>query len=179
MTRFIIKYNEKHICIITVLLLLTSCASICDSTKECLSIRSEPYDAEVIIRDNKGLEVYSGTTPADITLPKSVGYFCGADYLITVSKPGYESKSITVTRSLSGWYWGNILIGGLIGMLIIDPATGAMWTLEDDLPVVNLPRLSCKHDNEIGNNMKLQILTIDKLQETNKQKLILLEGNDD
>jgi len=32
---------------------------------------------------------------------------------------------------MSGWYWGNILIGGLIGMLVVDPLTGAMYKLPD------------------------------------------------
>lgn len=33
-----------------------------------------------------------------------------------------------------GWYLvGNIFIGGLIGWLIVDPLTGAMWTLSPDM----------------------------------------------
>jgi hypothetical protein len=32
--------------------------------------------------------------------------------------------------TLSGWYFGNIIFGGLIGMLAVDPATGAMWNIE-------------------------------------------------
>jgi len=31
---------------------------------------------------------------------------------------------------LNGWYIGNLLFGGLIGLLIVDPLTGAMWTLD-------------------------------------------------
>jgi hypothetical protein len=31
---------------------------------------------------------------------------------------------------MSGWYIGNILFGGLIGMLVVDPQTGAMYRLE-------------------------------------------------
>jgi hypothetical protein len=34
--------------------------------------------------------------------------------------------------TLSGWYFGNILIGGLIGLLIVDPLTGAMYDLEPE-----------------------------------------------
>jgi len=33
---------------------------------------------------------------------------------------------------VNGWYFGNILLGGLIGMLIVDPATGAMYRLDSD-----------------------------------------------
>jgi hypothetical protein len=28
---------------------------------------------------------------------------------------------------MSGWYCGKLLFGGLIGMLAVDPATGAIW----------------------------------------------------
>ena len=33
---------------------------------------------------------------------------------------------------MSGWYWGNLVLGGLIGMLAVDPATGAMWNIAPD-----------------------------------------------
>jgi hypothetical protein len=44
---------------------------------------------------------------------------------------GYEEKIIPVNFKLNGWYFGNILIGGLLGMLIIDSATGAMWIIDN------------------------------------------------
>ncbi|WP_321436341.1 hypothetical protein [uncultured Bacteroides sp.] len=43
---------------------------------------------------------------------------------------GYETKSIPVKCNLNGWYFGNLIFGGLIGILIVDPATGAMYRLE-------------------------------------------------
>ncbi|MFG0400611.1 hypothetical protein ACF8D8_17535, partial [Pseudomonas sp. zjy_11] len=46
-------------------------------------------------------------------------------------KDGYPDKTIELDSSLSGWYWGNILLGGLIGMLIVDPLTGAMYKLPE------------------------------------------------
>jgi hypothetical protein len=45
---------------------------------------------------------------------------------------GYETKTISVECKLNGWYFGNILIGGLIGLLIVDPATGAMYKLSSE-----------------------------------------------
>lgn len=32
---------------------------------------------------------------------------------------------------MDGWYVGNIIFGGLIGLLLVDPITGAMWKLPD------------------------------------------------
>lgn len=34
-----------------------------------------------------------------------------------------------LSSSLDGWYWGNMLAGGVLGMIIIDPMTEAMWKL--------------------------------------------------
>ena len=33
---------------------------------------------------------------------------------------------------LNGWYIGNVVFGGLIGLLIVDPETGAMWRLDEN-----------------------------------------------
>ena len=50
----------------------------------------------------------------------------------------------------------NVIFGGLIGWLIIDPATGAMWTLEDE--VVNV----AFGDDEVGQTQNaLHIASID------------------
>jgi hypothetical protein len=43
--------------------------------------------------------------------------------------PGYEPAEVQLKPSLSGWYFGNILFGGLIGMVAVDPNTGAMFNL--------------------------------------------------
>ena len=41
---------------------------------------------------------------------------------------GYQTYETKLTKKLNGWFVGNILIGGLIGV-IIDPITGAMYSL--------------------------------------------------
>ena len=41
-----------------------------------------------------------------------------------VEKEGYEPVTVVLKKGLNGWVWGNILVGGIIG-LIIDVATGA------------------------------------------------------
>ncbi len=48
-------------------------------------------------------------------------------YTLTFSKEGFEDKMVTIHSRFDGWYIGNILIGGLIGMLIVDPLSGAMY----------------------------------------------------
>ncbi len=40
-----------------------------------------------------------------------------------------RARAGDVDAHVNGWYFGNILLGGVLGMLIIDPATGAMYKL--------------------------------------------------
>jgi hypothetical protein len=40
---------------------------------------------------------------------------------------------VPLTADIDGWYFGNLLFGGLIGILIVDPATGAMWKLPENV----------------------------------------------
>jgi hypothetical protein len=40
---------------------------------------------------------------------------------------------MTITGTMSGWYIGNILFGGLIGMLAVDPVTGAMYVFPESV----------------------------------------------
>lgn len=38
-----------------------------------------------------------------------------------------------LSANLNGWYFGNILFGGPLGILIVDPASGAMWKLPESV----------------------------------------------
>jgi hypothetical protein len=50
---------------------------------------------------------------------------------VTITKTGYKDISFQITPRITGWYvLGNIVVGGLVGWLIIDPLTGGMWTLK-------------------------------------------------
>jgi len=61
----------------------------------------------------------------------------GNNYLVTLKKEGYINKTISIKKTLSGWAWGNILFGGIIG-LTIDGITGAA----DDLHNVSVRLIS-------------------------------------
>jgi len=113
-------------------MLLSSCASIVSKGSYPVSINSAPSEAKILIKDKKGIEVFSGQTPATIKLRAGSGFFGKARYQVTFSKSGYDTKTVPVEFKLDGWYFGNILLGGLIGMLIVDPATGAMYKLETE-----------------------------------------------
>jgi len=127
------KFNflKSTVILMTSIILFSSCATIFTKTTYPLLVNTEPPGAKVAITNKKGIEVYSGNTPAILKLKSSSGFFSKAEYYLHFSLRGYNEKTVTVSSSLEGWYWGNIvlLLGGLPGMLIIDPATGAMWKL--------------------------------------------------
>ena len=122
------------------LLLLSGCCSIVDSKYETVTFNSNVDKANLKIMNRHGIVVYSGTTPTSVSLDKRNGYFSGETYTLRTEKEGYTSNERILDTRLNGWYWGNILFGGLIGMLIVDPATGAMWTFKDENVFFNLEK---------------------------------------
>ncbi|MCR6720052.1 MAG: hypothetical protein NVV59_07060 [Chitinophagaceae bacterium] len=90
-----------------------------------------------------------------------------AEYQVKISSPGFEEQVIPINFKLNGWYFGNLLIGGVLGMLIVDPATGAMWKLET--PPVNVTLHQSVATIE---QPTLQIINIASLSDDMKQKLV-------
>ena len=111
------------------ILLSSGCASIVSKSEYPVTINSTPSGATVIIKNKSGLEVHKGVTPTTVTLPSGAGYFGKAKYSMEFQKEGYTPGSTQLEGSLDGWYFGNIIFGGLIGLLVVDPITGAMWKL--------------------------------------------------
>lgn len=68
-------------------------------------------------------------TPCTVSLDPKRGYFKGQSYRLKLELAGYQTSEIELRSEMSGWYWGNILLGGLIGMLAVDPVTGSMWNI--------------------------------------------------
>lgn len=102
--------------------LLTGCASIMTGGgQEELFFQTEPPGAEVVLRG--GPHEIRLVTPASVMLDKKFGY------MADVRKKGYKDMHVEIARSGSGWVWGNLLIGGIIG-LYIDTQTGATGKFE-------------------------------------------------
>jgi hypothetical protein len=113
---------------------LTGCASIFNGSTQAVTIHSEPQEgAAVTVTNRAGQAVHNGTTPLTLTLARGAGYFKGEIYTIRLQKAGFADKEITITPTVSGWYIGNILFGGLIGMIGVDPATGGMYVFPDSV----------------------------------------------
>jgi len=126
--------NKKRLRIIASMIvpvfIFAGCASIVSKSNWPVNIRSTPDQADVTVTDVKeGKEVFKGKTPTIVTLNSKGGYFKGKAYTVKVSKEGFDPQTIEIKSVLNGWFVGNIVFGGLIGILIVDPLTGAMWRL--------------------------------------------------
>lgn len=49
--------------------------------------------------------------------------------------PGVLGSATEVSSSINRWQFEDILFGGLIDTLMVDPITGGMWTLEEKVSV--------------------------------------------
>jgi hypothetical protein len=112
--------------------LITGCATIIHGGPRALPVASTPPGATVSIYDRAGKQVYHQTTPFIATLPSKYKFFSGQSYRLVFEMAGYQKSEVQVLPKVSGWYWGNLAFGGVLGMLIIDPATGAMYNLAPD-----------------------------------------------
>jgi len=101
-------------------LVLWGCATIMHGTSQKVGISSSPTGAKVWV-DNKEM----GFTPLFADLKR------GDDHIVRVELAGYQKAELTITKSVSGWVWGNIVFGGLVG-LAVDAITGGLYNLSPE-----------------------------------------------
>lgn len=116
--------SARKVCLLTVLSALSGCASIITGTTQSISVNSDPEGASC--RVSRG-GITLGVVPST---PGSVVVHRGSTGLdITCSKPGYALAQTTQPTNIETWIFGNVLIGGLIGV-VIDFSTGAAYTYD-------------------------------------------------
>lgn len=119
---------KKYISILLLATMFSGCASIMHGGgDQVVGIATNPVGATIIIEGQRY------TSPAKVNLKRN------QNYIGTVEMDGYETASFTVTKKISGWVWGNIVFGGLVG-LVIDLAIGGAHNLNPDNVTVDLKR---------------------------------------
>ena len=150
--------------------LCTNCATIVSRCRYPVNINSNPSGANITIVDKHGLQIYKGATPAVVTLKAGAGYFSKAEYQIQFSMAGYDPQTLPVTFHFNGWYIGNIVFGGIIGWLIVDPLTGAMWKIDTNFINTTLSKKTASIDNPT-----LKVLSINDIPKEWKEHLIRIK----
>ncbi len=109
--------KKASICALAAMLFLSSCATIMSGSKQNVKFESNPSAATIYID-----EVEVGKTPLEMLLARKNSHD------VQIKLEGYKTYETKLTKKFNGWYIGNLLIGGIVG-LIIDPITGAMYNL--------------------------------------------------
>jgi uncharacterized Fe-S cluster-containing radical SAM superfamily protein len=111
---------------------LSGCASFVHGSRQEIGVSSAPYRATVRIDGT-----IRGLTPVVVELSRRQAH------RIRIELDGYQPYEASITRNMSGWLFGNVLLGawGIIG-IVIDVGTGAMYTLSPDLLSSELARMS-------------------------------------
>jgi hypothetical protein len=99
---------------------LNACATIMNGKQQDVAFTSTPGGATVFI-DGQNM----GVTPASLSLARK------DSHTVRLDLAGYQPYEMTLERGVSGWVWGNLLFGGLIG-LVVDVTTGAMYKLSPE-----------------------------------------------
>jgi len=144
--------------------LLAGCASIVHGTRQKIAVSTNPPGAQVSDGEN------SIQTPGSLILKRN------QDYLLTITKPGYETETVKISHVISGAVAGNLLAGGLIGWGV-DAVSGAQWRLEPETISVNLRPVREEEHLAISKHTITQTLT-QKLEELEslKQKNLLTDS---
>ena len=167
----------RYLLCLCVALGLSSCASIVSKKIYQVPFSSNPSEATITIIDKKkqakgeaNFEVYKGTTPTTVPLNASAGFFSKAVYEIQFEMTGYETIKLPLEAKVDGWYYANILFGGIIGILIVDPATGKMYALKTDVIHADFTNASTA-----SGKRSLQIKSINELSALERTRLTELK----
>ncbi len=106
--------------LIVVLISSMSCGTIMNGTTQEIGFYSNPRDAKVTINGR-----IAGHTPCTQVLKRN------NSYLVKVELDGYEPYEIILSKDISGWAWGNIFPGLLIGFAV-DAISGGLYKLTPD-----------------------------------------------
>ena len=117
------------VCVIFV----SGCASIMSQSVYSVEVDTNPSGLEISITDSRTkTEVFSGTTPANLTLEASSGFFQPSKYLVRCKAEGYKDIVFPIKAKLDGWF---ILSLGTIAGIVIDAATGSMYKFDEKYEV--------------------------------------------
>lgn len=97
------------------LVALAGCASIISGRTQEVSFVSNPEGATVTVNGR-----IIGKTPLTVNLQKEKGQS------LVFSRDGYKTLSMQLETNIDGWFWGNIVLGGLIGSTT-DNVNGSMY----------------------------------------------------
>ena len=118
------------------LLASVRCATVAHGTTQAIRVESDPSGAVVSLNCVENSLPLLGRTPITIQVQRK-----SKSCAIGIAKEGYVPTTVPLQRTLSGAYVGNLLVGGVVG-LVADAADGAMYKQGPPVVSVTLVELS-------------------------------------
>jgi uncharacterized protein YceK len=129
--------------LMVMVLIVAGCATIMKGSDQEVRINSTPSQAQVTVKTMAGVNFWEGSTPAHVKLAKK------NEYVVTISMQGYKESTVNVTHSgIEGWFWGNLICGGVIG-IVVDAVNGAMHKLAPEEISVTLTTAYLDNDRAV------------------------------
>jgi hypothetical protein len=99
------------------------------SPHQDIKLTSDPTHAQVTLNSQE--EQFKTKTPAVVTLTRK------QNYTLLFEKEDYEPSVISLESKAGGWVWGNLILGGIIG-IITDETAGSSRKFDTSVVHVNL-----------------------------------------
>ncbi|PCK00620.1 MAG: hypothetical protein COA45_02265 [Zetaproteobacteria bacterium] len=138
----LINYNSKKECEVmrnnkilgcffaVVSMTLSGCATITTGVSQPFTVNTPKADgAKCILKDSKGAQWVINATPMTVEVRKGDG-----PMTVSCSKDGFSDAEVIVEEGLAGMTFGNVLLGGGIG-IVVDAVSGAAQEYPDDVSV--------------------------------------------
>lgn len=116
-----------------ILVNISGCASIAKGTSQYITVNTNPSGATCkLLREEKTIAIVH-PTPGKVVIDKdkdTINVVC--------KKDEYQDSAVVIPAKFQGMTFGNILIGGLIG-LAVDAGSGAMHHYQPMLTITMIP----------------------------------------
>jgi hypothetical protein len=152
----------KIFSLVLLVIVLSNCASVVTGGGwKDVSISSYPPNARFRIIDEKGKQIVTGTTPQTVPLKGGKPYFAQKRYVVQYNLEGYQGANSVIGSEFNAWYCANACIGGIIGWLIVDPLTGAMYKVDrKEVHVTLIPYTPYKEIETVINPVIVEDTTV-------------------
>ena len=129
---------KKLILVLITASILSGCSSIVKGSRQTINIStSTGKQAEAVITTSTGQQ--------NVVLPQAVPVKTSStDITVNIKETRCNNASTTIVQSrLHPWFWGNVIIGGLLGSTT-DSVTGSMWAYDESVIVNVTEKDSCE-----------------------------------
>jgi PEGA domain len=121
MSKEMARFGGRLLPIVVLIAVSPGCATVTGGAHDQnVKITSNPVGAAVLVDGQP-----SGSTPTTVKLCRKT------EHHVEIAYPGCERAQVTIARHINPWLFGNIILGGPIG-LVVDICTDATHNLSPD-----------------------------------------------